>query len=264
MEPTPGPGSLGAERLPAYYIASVGRALTLLSVANQRRLLTVSEAAEILDVAPSTAHRLLQMLVYHGYIKQNDSRAYVPRSTAFVHRHGWATSAQYGQPRGKEILTELAEVTDGTAHIVTLEGNSIRFLAGVESSRGGAGMATTRVGWLLPAHATAGGRAILAGLPDHKLDELYPDGLPATRSCALRTVEQLRDYLVDVRRHGYALSRAAHESIGGMGVSLPDDDGPSQSAVTVGWPPEKYPAGKTAATVRHLRTAARRFAEHFS
>jgi IclR family acetate operon transcriptional repressor len=201
-------------------------------------------------------------MVYHGYVKQDEHRAYVPGPAQGTQRRTGSTSEVYGHPLGMRILRQLADAVDGTAHVVSLEGNSIRFLAGVESSAGGNGMATTRVGWLLPAHSTAGGRAILARLPDEQLDALFPDGLPATRSSQIVTVDQLRVQLEEVRKRGYALSRAYHESIGGMGVAFEGASG-GRFAVTVAWPPEKFPGANTPATVQHLRTAARQLVENF-
>ena len=63
--------------LPAYHIASVGRALALITAFSETEVLTVSGAAALLDVAPSTAHRLLQMLVLHGFAQQGERRSYV-------------------------------------------------------------------------------------------------------------------------------------------------------------------------------------------
>lgn len=61
---------------PNYEIASVGRALTLLSLYAEQPRITVTEAAQLLDVAPSTAHRMLQMLVHHSFAVQGEDRAY--------------------------------------------------------------------------------------------------------------------------------------------------------------------------------------------
>src|SRR5947209_8848476 len=63
---------------PAYPIASVDRALRLLLLVSHRSRVRLSEASEALGVAPSTAHRLLAMLVYHDLVRQEDRYAYVP------------------------------------------------------------------------------------------------------------------------------------------------------------------------------------------
>jgi len=64
-------------------------------------------------------------------------------------------------------------------------------------------------GMKLPAHATALGKAMLAGLDDARLDELYPEEelQPSLTPCTLRTREELRDDLSKVRDSGCAFDR---------------------------------------------------------
>src|SRR5882757_10214062 len=63
---------------PQYGIDSVDHALHLAAVLQQEGPLRVSEAAERLGVARSTAHRLLAMLVYRDFAEQDADRRYRP------------------------------------------------------------------------------------------------------------------------------------------------------------------------------------------
>lgn len=241
------------EELPAYYIASVGRALTLLAAFTERSKLTVSAAAELLDVAPSTAHRLLQMLLFHGYVEQGDRRVYVrgPRLDAMA--------APTARPRDVEsiVLPHLRRLRDqlrGTAHLLTLEGNGARFVTGVEW-RDETRIAATRVGWLLPAHTLAGGKAMLARLGSAELAALFPDGLPVTRYGRISTLAQLQTDLRAIRARGYARSREAHENVSAIGVALPTP-ATLNAAISVAWSDRRYPAEHEAELVAALRTVA--------
>lgn len=60
---------------PPYAIASVDHALRLASLLQLEGRTTVSDAAARLGVAPSTAHRLLAMLVYRDFAVR-DTREY--------------------------------------------------------------------------------------------------------------------------------------------------------------------------------------------
>lgn len=64
------------EQRPSYAIASVDNALRIATWLQLEGSLTVSEAAVRLAVAPSTAHRLLQMLVYRDFAVRDEGRAY--------------------------------------------------------------------------------------------------------------------------------------------------------------------------------------------
>ena len=243
------------DELPAYYIASVGRALTLLAAFTERSKLTVSEAAELLDVAPSTAHRLLQMLLFHGYVEQGDRRVYVrgPRLDAMA--------PPSARPRDVEsvVLPHLRRLRDelrGSAILLALEGNGARFVTGVEW-RDETRIASVRVGWLLPAHTLAGGKAMLAGLSSAHLTALFPDGLPVTRYGRINTLAQLQAELRDVRARGYARSREAHENVRALGVALQMPANAAPAAISVAWSDRRFPARHEAEVVTALRTIAR-------
>src|SRR3954454_11250642 len=64
----PGDASPGAGALPA---TSVDNALRLLELVGQRQALRVAEAADLLGVARSTAHRLLAALRRRGFVTQD-------------------------------------------------------------------------------------------------------------------------------------------------------------------------------------------------
>src|SRR5450432_2337348 len=62
---------------PQYPIESVDNALRLLLMFRDRGEIRLSEAREALGVAQSTAHRLMAMLAYHDFVRQDPgSRAY--------------------------------------------------------------------------------------------------------------------------------------------------------------------------------------------
>ncbi|MFG1821806.1 IclR family transcriptional regulator C-terminal domain-containing protein [Microbispora bryophytorum] len=58
---------------------------------------------------------------------------------------------------------------------MVLQGNGVRFVDGVEGPQ--ALHVGSRIGMLLPAHVTSGGKALLAELPDEELRALYPRGV---------------------------------------------------------------------------------------
>src|SRR3989442_11648104 len=63
---------------PRYPLQSVDHALQLLQILRDNGSLRVSEAAQELGTARSTAHRLLAMLVYRDFAVQDEARKYLP------------------------------------------------------------------------------------------------------------------------------------------------------------------------------------------
>jgi IclR family transcriptional regulator, acetate operon repressor len=155
----------------------------------------LSEASEHLGVAHSTAHRLLAMLAYHGFVRQErDSRAYVA-GPALV-EIGLAAIRQMDiRLHARPVLEDLAASFAETAHLAVLEGASVRYLDAVESSR--ALRVAARTGATLPANCTASGKAMLAVLPEAEVAAMFTeDKLPALTN---RSVTSLADLLAELR-----------------------------------------------------------------
>jgi DNA-binding IclR family transcriptional regulator len=118
---------------------------------------------------------------------------------------------------------------------MVLEGNGVRFVDGVEGSR--SLRCGTRIGVLMPAHVTSGGKALLAGLPDDDLRRLYPHGLPPWERKAIVTMPALARELAAVRRRGYATNNEESEAgIKAVGRSVLDRDGRAVGAVVIAIP----------------------------
>jgi len=65
--------------VPSNPIESVDNARKLLLLLGEQPQIRLSEATRYLGVRPSTAHRLLAMLAYRGFVRQDpDSKAYLP------------------------------------------------------------------------------------------------------------------------------------------------------------------------------------------
>lgn len=240
---------------PAYRIASVGRALTLLDLVTQRSQIFVSEAAQALGTSPSTAHRILQMLVHHGYVIQGEHRSYM-RGPAMDRMAGGRT-AKVDLRNARPLLYNLRDRLGATIHVVALEGNGARFVAGAEDRRNGVTPGPQR-GWLLPAHGVAGGKVLLARLTYESVELLYRGGLPLLGNNRIHSLAQLQRELRHVRHDGYARSLAeAQESFYSIAVPVPSRPGQQPLALSAGWgSPEKLQQHSKESVVPLLRREA--------
>ena len=149
--------SAGSDRL-----TSVDNALWLLQLVAERQALRVSEAADLLGVARSTAHRLLSALRRRDFLMQDKPNgAYHPGPA--LHAIGMAAISRLDVRRiAQPVLEQLRDKTKETASIAVLEGTMIRFVECYE------GLSTVRVGSragvVRHAHASAVGKAILAAV----------------------------------------------------------------------------------------------------
>jgi IclR family transcriptional regulator, acetate operon repressor len=241
---------------PTYPISSVDNALRLLLMFRDRKRLRVSDAASSLNVASSTAHRLLAMLVHYDFVRQeSDLRVYVP-GPALLEMGLAAVRNLDIRTLARPILADLAARVDETVHIAQLEGGKIRYLAGVEGSR--PLRVADRTGQLMPAHDTATGKALLAELTPSQLDELIPTVSSPQLEDGLTTQERadLDADLAQVRARGYAVNLRRAEDILSVAVVVRDRRDVAVAAINASAPAKRMTQRQQLAVVRQLHAAA--------
>lgn len=249
---------------PSYPIGSVDNALKLLLLFRTRPALRVSEAADALAVARSTAHRLLAMLEFHGFVAQDPAtRLYVagPALTdvglAIVRDMDIRTVAH-------PTMVVLAQEVGETVHLITLRDAEVLFVDSVESSsllRVG-----SRTGMTLPAHATAGGKALLAALPQERLRRLYPrERLEGLTGRTITSRAKLLRELEGIRQRGYAVNLGESETgVGAVASAITDRSQRLRGALAVAAPQARLNEARArrigAAAVRACKEIGERLA----
>ncbi|KEI43797.1 IclR family transcriptional regulator [Saccharopolyspora rectivirgula] len=236
---------------PPYAIASVDNALLLLQMLRDQGELRVSEAAEELGIARSTAHRLLSMLVYRDFAIQDDRRVYVP---------GPALSANFvagsiNQQLRKVLhphMDALCERVQETVNLMVRVGTQTRFLASVESTQ--VLHVGDRRGTILPAHLSSGGKVLLAELEENQLEQLYrPEG--AASPLSSREWSALRRELKSVRKNGYALNQERTEvGVCAVGVPVRNPAGHAVGALSISSPSVRFRRQQIPFLVGELRS----------
>lgn len=234
----------------AYPVSSADNVLRLLRMLRERGELRVAEAAGTLGVAPSTAHRLLATLRQHEFAVQDRRHVYLPGPALAA--IGTATPRPDLRTVIHRLLRDVTQRCSETAHFMVLEGNGVRFIDGVEGS--GSLRCGTRIGLLMPAHVTSGGKALLAELPGDDLRRLYPHGLPPWDREAITTMPALARELAAVRRRGYATNNEESEAgIRAVGRSVLDGDGRAIGAVVIALPSARCRDGDLEGHASHLQ-----------
>ncbi|MDP9392535.1 MAG: IclR family transcriptional regulator [Actinomycetota bacterium] len=215
MPPAPSYGDV-----PQYPIESVDNALRVLLLLGEQPKLRLTEVSRYLGVASSTAHRLLAMLQYRGFVRQDSSsRCYIPGPMLDGLAFGVLRRLDV-RTRARPVLERLNADLGETIHLGRLEGSSVHFIDSLESSR--ALRVGGRLGRSMPAHCTSTGKALLAELGDEDLVRLYPDeGLVQLTPRSIGTRTALLQELAVVRARGYARSQEeAEEGVTSVAVAL--------------------------------------------
>lgn len=237
-------------------IQSIERAAAILDVIARAPFgVGVGEIAAALDLAKPTAHGLLATLCAVGYVQRGDSGSYVLGER--IRRLG-------GRPLDTNLLRSvalnwadtLAARTGETVRIGTLDGLQIRVVHHV--FRPGATAQTLDVGRLLPLHATALGKVLLAHTPG-LTDRLVRTGLDAFTRRTHTTLRDVDDEVRRTRARGwsavdgeFALGSAA------VGAAIRGPGGQVVAALSVTGAAESMigPAGPRSSLVEPLRDAA--------
>jgi IclR family transcriptional regulator, acetate operon repressor len=227
----PSESTTGGDRL-----TSVDNALCLLQLVAERQALRVSEAADLLGVARSTAHRLLSALRRRDFLMQDKPNG-VYRPGPALHAIGMAAISRIDIRRiAQPVLEQLRDQTRETSSLAILEGTMSRFIECYEGPS--AVRVGSRTGIVRYAHASAIGKAMLAALPDAELSRRYPDEeLPAATPFSITTRHQLMLELAQVRRQGYALNwEESSDGVSAVAVAVLDASGAPLAAVSVAMP----------------------------
>jgi len=221
---------------PKYPIESVDNALRLLLQFKEGDGLGVSDAGALLGVAPSTAHRLLSMLQYRGFAVQDEETRTYRVGPALIEIGLKAIRDMSLRSAARPGLESVSSVLDETVHLLVREGTDVRFIDGVESAR--TLRVTSRIGLVLPAHCTAGGKAMLAELDPAALRALYPSArLPGLTSRSLVRRSDLEKELAVIRRRGYAMNIGESEDdVTAIASAVRDGGGKVRAAIAVAVP----------------------------
>ncbi|MFC5171157.1 IclR family transcriptional regulator [Streptomyces mutomycini] len=203
----------------SYIIESLDTGLRLMRLFLTHDTLTVTDAARELDVARSTAHRVLSTLESRGFATRDTSGRGYSAGPELV---ALGRPAGYGPGIGARlqvVLDAAAATTGETVSTAALIGDQVIITDGRESRH--PVRAVLETGRAHPAHATSAGKILLAQLTTDQVCALYPqERLPEVTGRTQISRTALLSELADIRTVGRADS--AGESVRGMNaVAVP-------------------------------------------
>ena len=194
----------------------------------------VSDLAAYTNLAKSTVHKHLSTLRKEGFVVKEDDHYRL--GSRFLDIGGHFRESYYGSATIKRRIQELAEKTGQVAHFAVEE----QGYAVVLYREGGEHSVPTRsrIGKRMYMHQTAYGKAILANLPDHRLQAILDHhGLPQATETTVTEPDELAAELEEIRERGYAINH--NESTHGLraiGVPVILNDGRIYGACSIAGP----------------------------
>lgn len=197
----------------------------------------VMEVSTALGLNKSTAHRVLNSLIYMGYARQNEETGRYEPSLKVVDLANKVMKHVDIVQVVRPYLRKLMELTDETVHFVERDGTDAVYIDKVESYRNGIQM-VSRIGSRIPLYCSGVGKAIAAELDEHEVEEIWNRSriLPLT-PYTITDFETFRRELSEIRERGYALDNEENESgVRCIAVSLKDYTGRVKYAFSISAP----------------------------
>lgn len=217
-------------------LKSVRRSFDIVEALEVNEGMTMTELADELDLPPSTAHVYLQTLVDSGYVVRDGDEYHL--GFRFLKHGGYVRHRLDIYQAAKSEIDDLARRTGEVVDFGIME-NGKRVL--VYKSEGPDGVTQKPVtGDYAYMHMTALGKAMLATLPDERVEEIIDEhGLPKATQYTIDDREELFEELDAINERGYSVeNQERREGIRAVGAAIARDEG-RPSAISISGPMSK-------------------------
>lgn len=218
-------------------VQSVDRALTILDVLSDGEM-SLNDIKNKADLNKSTAHRLLQTLIYKGFVTQTSQDGHYALTTKLIQIGQKLVEDMDIIELAKPVMNHLSEATGEVIHLVVIDGKEAVYIDKIESK--GSIRMYSYVGKRIPLFSSAVGKAYMAFSDQEEVDLIWEDliqNLKKFTEKTLHTEEALKRDLIDVRKRGYAIDDEENE-MGIICVAAPiyNHRGKIQYALSVSTP----------------------------
>jgi DNA-binding IclR family transcriptional regulator len=239
-------------------IQSIERAAAILRLLSGRsRQLGVGELAGELGLPKGTVHGILRTLQNVGFVEQDAETGKYQLGAALLHMGSSYLDGNELRTRALNWADSLAARANESVRIGTLHGG--RALVVHHVFRPDNSRQALEVGALLPGHATALGKVLLAHNP-YATDELIAEGLNAFTARTVTDPDALRSELDEVRARGWAsdLEELVEGEVS-LAAPIQDRRGATVGAIGISGPIERLTedAGPRSDLISYVRETAR-------
>jgi len=222
---------------PISHLQSVDRAITILkTLGDEASYLGVTDLSQQLGLPKSTVHRLLTTLEMGGRVEQDPVTEKYRLGIDLVKLAGRVLMRMNPQQVAQPYLHALAEGCKETVNLSILtDDDRVINIASFPSPR-----MVRNVGWIgremLP-HSVSSGKALLAYLPEQRVEHIMAAGLPRFTERTITDPAYLREELAQIRQRGYAVAREElEEGLSAVAAPIMDHEGCVIAVISVSGP----------------------------
>lgn len=206
----------------------------------QNGAMGLQELSTALDLNKSTVHRILNSLICMDYVRQYPETAKYSLSFKICGLSNQILSQNSMIDIARPFIKELSANSGETVHLVQLDGINATYIDKVEASQNSVRM-ISMVGKSIPLYCSGVGKAILADMPDAKIESIWKQSF--IQQLTEHTVTRFVDFMnliEETRRSGYALDNEENEiGVRCIAVSLKGYNGKSTYAISISAPKDR-------------------------
>jgi len=245
-------------------VQSLGRAFAIMEeIARNRDGIGLAELSKRVGLHNSTTFHLVKTLVTLGYVRQlKDSKRYRIGRPLFALAASALDEVEMVS-LATPVLEALSRETGEAAHFSVRMGDAVVVLA--RTSGPGAFQLTDRVGVVRPAHCTALGKMMLAGLAPEQLERFAASAeFKAYTPNSITSADQLRREIAEVRRAGMAIDDGEFDpELRCVAIAVHDFSGQVIGAIGISGPVWRLSIDALQKKARVVRIAADRLSGEF-
>lgn len=220
-------------------VQSVSRAISLLEIlSRETKDTTISKLAKKSGLNITTAHRLLNTLMSHGFVEQDKiTLQYRLGIKAFEIGHA-ALSIRDLVSTVRPFLKQLSDQVNETINLAVLDGTEVVYIDQIESSNIIIVKMFARVGSRGPAYCTGTGKVLLADLDHDELLKRFSDvDFIQFTDKTISNLNQLIPVLEQIRNDGYALDYSERDpGVTCAAAPVRNAEGHVQAAISISAP----------------------------
>jgi DNA-binding IclR family transcriptional regulator len=218
--------------------------------------LSLGEISGKLDLHKSTVHRLIMVLERHRLIERNSGNGRIRLGLKLFELGTRAVSQLDLRERARPVLERLVLETSETVHLCILDDTEVVYVDKVEPAR--SVRMSSSVGRRNPAYSTALGKAILAYLPEERVEAIVrKQGLKPLTANTITSLLDLKTELAAIRDRGYAIDdEESEEGVRCVGSVVRDVTGAPVAAISVSGPAFRLTREKLKSISRPVVSAA--------
>lgn len=220
---------------------SLKKAIRVLEILSKKENeLGVTELSREMGLPKSAIHQILSTFKGAGFVDQNPQNKKYRLGLRIFELGNIVQLRLKIRIIAYSYLYNLSRATNETAYLVILEKGRIVNIDWVEST---ARLRSHPVfGEIVPFHCTGVGKAIMAFLPEKKIDEIIQkEGLERFTNNTITDPQVLKEELKRIRSRGYAIDNIEHEEgTRCIGASIRNHKGEVFAAISVSGPAERF------------------------